>query len=265
MRALRSSNVHEIRGYNRAAGAARGALLAFSQDDRLPPASVGWVDAVAAAFDAFDASASRLDALGLHRGSAVAWCGFGVRPCAKGHTFIGSCADTTASGRAWAGLRTGAMPDGAPLAFTAFANIGPLVVRAGAFAAVGGFDSNYSREGAPGLGFDAEFTARLWAQGYAAAVVCTSNATHFRNGCGGKGSMHSRERELERQTTGKANMRRFSTDYETVIPTIETHVRDAQRALRADLGEARFAISGLHRLHARIVASRREPRFPRSR
>ena len=48
VRELRSSNVHEIRGYNRAASAARGALLAFSQDDRLPPASVGWVDAVAA-------------------------------------------------------------------------------------------------------------------------------------------------------------------------------------------------------------------------
>ena len=47
-----------------------------------------------------------------------------------------------------------------------------LVGPSATFAAVGGFDSNYSREGAPGLGFDAEFTARLWAQGYAAAALC---------------------------------------------------------------------------------------------
>ena len=36
---LRSPNVHEVRGYNRAAALARGGLLVFSQDDRLPPPS----------------------------------------------------------------------------------------------------------------------------------------------------------------------------------------------------------------------------------
>ena len=56
----------QVRGYNRAASVARGELLAFSQDDRLPPNSTAWVDAVIGAFRLLPS----LAVLGLHRGSS---------------------------------------------------------------------------------------------------------------------------------------------------------------------------------------------------
>ena len=66
---IRSDNLHEIRGYNIAASRARGQLLVFSQDDRMPPPASeqpSWVERVLAVFRR--GWLPRLGALGLHRG-----------------------------------------------------------------------------------------------------------------------------------------------------------------------------------------------------
>ena len=56
---------------------------------------------------------------------------------------------------------------------------------------LGGFNLSYSPPGQPAIGFDAEFTARAWLAGYYAGLLCPSNLTAFRNGCGGKGTASS--------------------------------------------------------------------------
>ena len=64
---------------------ARGWLLAFSQDDRLPPSGTQWVDATLEAFALMPASFA---ALGLHRGSLRTW-----RSLHGEARMVGSCGD----------------------------------------------------------------------------------------------------------------------------------------------------------------------------
>jgi hypothetical protein len=191
VRLVRSNNVHEIRGYNRGVRAASrsSSLLAFTQDDRLPPENASWVDSVLRVFDVLPPSFA---ALGLHRGSPWAWhrnqklsdyAVWGGRPMPA---HMGSCGDPADregdDTLQWARLPTRTMEH--PIASAAFLNVGPIVVRASAFRALGGFNLSDSPRGAPGMGFDAEFVARLWLSGWQAAVACPSRRTALRNGCG---------------------------------------------------------------------------------
>ena len=46
VRVFYAPNMHKIRGYNRLAKLARGSWLLFTQEDRLPPGKVQWIDAL---------------------------------------------------------------------------------------------------------------------------------------------------------------------------------------------------------------------------
>ena len=81
VRVVQSANLHEIRGYNKAATHANGWLLAFSQDDRLPPRNTSWVDSVIRMFEQMPPPFALL---GLHRGSP--------RMVDRG-AYLGACGD----------------------------------------------------------------------------------------------------------------------------------------------------------------------------
>jgi hypothetical protein len=235
VRVLRSRNIHEIRGYNRASRLARGAILAFTQDDRLPPANCSWVDAVLNVFALLPPSFA---ALGLHRGYASTW--------GRSRQSIGLCGDAenSPSGSQWERLhRTGSMRT--PIAAAAALNVGPIIVRTAAFVQAGQFNTSYSRPGEPGIGFDFELVTRLWKLGHEAAVTCPSAKTAFRNGCGGKMSL--KDGPEARNTAEIRNIGLYLQQFEQHAVAIERRAAAWQRSLEANvtlLAELRRLLPG---------------------
>jgi hypothetical protein len=237
---LHSDNVHEIRGYNLAARHARGELIAFSQDDRIPPYGGEWVERVLTVFrlGAF----ARLGALGLHRGGVRLWIQpTGVVPRMR---MVGSCGDAAddVTGHKWDALLSERMTT--PIRFVSFMNIGPIVMRRVAFDEVGGFNTSYSKPGQLGIGFDHEITGRLWQAGWQAAVVCPSRVTAFRNGCGGKGSATNLS---GRATQTVRNRGMYRQQFEAHAERIEGMVARAQDSLEGDkqlLAQLRTTVHG---------------------
>ena len=109
----------------------------------------------------------------------------------------------------------------------------PFPVRKAAFDAVGGFNASYSLPGQLGVGFDHELIGRLWLAGYTAAVACPSRATHFRNGCGGKGTAAD---PAARRAQTRRNQRLYTAEFAPHAARIEAAVARAQRALVRDEG-----------------------------
>lgn len=224
---LHSDNVHEIRGYNLAVRHSRGKLIAFSQDDRIPPYGGEWVERVLAVFhlDAF----ARLGALGLHRGGVRLW----IQPTggAPRMRMVGSCGDTAddVTGHKWDALLSERMTT--PIRYVSFMNIGPIIVRRVALDEVGGFNTSYSKPGQLGIGFDHEFIGRLWQAGWQSAVMCPSRVTAFRNGCGGKGSATNISARVAQMLR---NRDMYRQQFEAHAEKIEGMVARAQESLMGD-------------------------------
>jgi len=188
--------VHEVRGYNLVAQHARGDLLVFSQDDRLPPRDPLWVELVVHFFRLLP---DHFAALSLHRGNAHV-----VR--ARWETDHGACLD----------LNNNVVPTAphpSPLAYVASVKLGPLVVRRAIFA-THPFNESYSPVGLPGIKFDQEYAARLWAHGLQVGVVCTSKATLFLNGCGGQKTSVTKARRRIRWRQAERNTALLSSTYD---------------------------------------------------
>ena len=125
---VRSANIHELRGYNKAALRARGELLAFAQDDSLPPPTTAWVDALVGVF----AAVPELAAVGLHRGG-TSW----LKGSENALTLGGWWCNASAASRVQP-------PPAGPLLFASWLSLDPIVVRRAAFRALGGFDERFS-------------------------------------------------------------------------------------------------------------------------
>ena len=226
LRILNSDNVHEVRGYNMAASIANGWLLAFSQDDRLPPEAPDWVDSVLGTFQLLP----KLGMLGLHRGSPLLLARSGN--LTRREQMYGTCGDArdqADSGTKWHGLVTRDMD--VPLMMVSWINLGPIVVRRRLFLGLGGFNVSYSKPGELGIGFDGELTGRVIAAGQHAALVCPSRGTYFRNGCGGKGTTSTRAKQKLRLGLMNANEHMFTEQFQADEPSLLAKVRDAQSML----------------------------------
>ena len=220
VRIIQSNNIHEIRGYNLAAVHSKGWLLAFSQDDRLPPVSTNWVDSVVASF----VMIPKLGLLGLHRGSPLLFH--------RRQELLGTCGD--AKDRADAGTQWHLLPSKdmvGPVMAAAWLNMGPLVIRQKIFRKLGGFNDSYSEPGKLGIGYDGELTARAVLSGHYAALVCPSRATYFRNGCGGKATTKTNAKQRERVIAGHVNEARFMRHFKASEKIVLAKVREAQVAL----------------------------------
>lgn len=108
------------------------------------------------------------------------------------------------------------------------------MVKRAVFEALGGFSTSYSRPGRLGVGFDADFTARVWASGYQAGLACPSALTAFRNGCGGKATASSAARRAERREAAELNEHRFVREYRSGGRPIEARTAHAQQQLTSN-------------------------------
>ena len=269
LRVLHSENVHELRAYNKAATHARAPLLLFAQDDYLPPASPLWIEFVTTAFIQLGGGGGRgggggggaeggLDALGLAAGklcrspssaqSSVGGAPFSSLPGRQSCLKIGMCGgyadNTTAADE--------------PLAYVDVLVMGPIVVRASAYHAVGGFNISYSPAGKPGLGFEGAFSSHLWASGRRIAVSCASAALLFHNGCGGQGTLthHGPKRgDRERREAGRRSNALWESEFPPPLglSTVRAKIETARRELRS------VALAGaMRRIRDVLPASARE-------
>ena len=182
---VHSDNVHELRGYNRAAARARSPLLVFAQDDHLPPARAHWVEWLVRIFGAVHS----LGGVGLNVGVLPA-CEPGKNgTCSLGTTRkVGQC--NTAPAESVVGAlhyHDSLVPHRRPLTF-ALSMLLPMAVRRTAFLELGMFNTSMSAPGQGALGFEHVLATQLWARGHAIAIGCSAPELIWRNGCGGRGT-----------------------------------------------------------------------------
>ncbi|PNH09978.1 hypothetical protein TSOC_003328, partial [Tetrabaena socialis] len=158
-----SANVHESRGYNRAAKVARGRYLVVWQDDQLPPQSGQWLIDMARVFDAHPA----LAILGMN---TYRLCKLGEVTNRFGLT---NWAPDDLSGVKWT--------------FAEAVDFAPLAIRASIFADLGGLDEGLSRPGDCGIWGDWELCARAWMGGWQVGYMYMDG----RSGDGQPGGTHS--------------------------------------------------------------------------
>ncbi|KXZ54416.1 hypothetical protein GPECTOR_5g70 [Gonium pectorale] len=169
-----SSNVHESRGYNRAARAARGRYLVVWQDDQIPPTSGRWLVDMLAVFSA----RPRLGILGLHRyrlcrqrESNNRW---GPTPWEP---------DPLTAAVAGGGGSAG----GVRWSFAMVVDFAPMAVRARLWREVGGLEEGWTRSGDCGIAGDFELSARAWVAGWQVGYMPIEGRT----GDGQPGTTHS--------------------------------------------------------------------------
>ena len=139
-----SHNVHEVRGYNRAAAMARGDTLVLLQDDDMPDGSCDWLADVARLLSArplVGAVALKKACVLVHVDCRWAWNDDAVR-------------------------HSDPSLDGLRYQYVMVADFAPLVLRAAAYADVGGVDEGAAPPGESGIMLDFELTLRLWAAGW---------------------------------------------------------------------------------------------------
>ena len=155
-----AQDIHEIRAYNRLVPAASTELVVLGQDDDVPSSRdrpVGrWLAKALVLFRRHPA----MGMLGAYRGR------FDDGKRMKGN----NCND---------GSKFGAEPGADPLGetkripsgrggfmFIYKVNMGPLIIRRSIFQQLGMFNVNFSCAGHAGMGFDFEYSVRLWKEGF---------------------------------------------------------------------------------------------------
>ncbi|GLI62809.1 hypothetical protein VaNZ11_005558 [Volvox africanus] len=157
-----SANLHESRGYNRAARLARGKYLVVWQDDQVPPANGQWLVDMIKIFD----SHPQLGILGMN-------C---YRLC-KHHEPTNRWgwshwAPDSATGVKWTYAQT--------------VDFAPMAIRASIYDAVGGLDEGTSRPGDCGIWGDWELSTRVWMDGWQVGYMFLEGRT----GDGQPGTTH---------------------------------------------------------------------------
>ena len=215
LRIVHSENVHELRGYNRAAVYAKAPLILLTQDDALPPSKPLWVDYLLTAFAM--KGGAQVDAMGLLAGKHCSGTIPGRQVCSK----RGQCgfADTAAE---------------QAFQYVDVLVMGPIAVRTDAFFSLGGFNESYSKVGKPGMGFEGAWSSHLWDSGYKVAVSCASPHLTFANGCGGRGTLMSEEQRRDRTAAALRSHTLWRSEFPKGLSGVRSRVEEAQRALVSD-------------------------------
>ena len=186
---VHSPDVHEIRAYNRLGRAANGPFVAFIQDDDRPN-DPNWL---ARALKLFKVQ-PKMSMLGGHAGRLDTSKNMEVK------RQWGARSKGYRGGPTWqnAGEKYGNAAGALPIKFLdpktdeAFmwaykVNSAPLIVRTDDFIRVGLFHPMFSCPGEMGIGFDFEFSIRLWKNGLGVGLYSSG----FKDGLGGGGSTRS--------------------------------------------------------------------------
>jgi GT2 family glycosyltransferase len=194
---VHSPDVHEIRAYNRLGRAANGPFVAFIQDDDRPT-DPNWLARALTLFN----NQPKMSMLGGHAGRLDTSKNMEVK------RQWGARSKGYRGGPTWQNLgeKYGSAAGALPIKFLdpkteeAFmwaykVNSAPLIVRTDDFIRVGLFHPMFSCPGEMGIGFDFEFSIRLWKNGLGVGLYSSG----FKDGLGGGGSTRSNPTALLRR------------------------------------------------------------------
>ncbi len=203
--AILSNDLHEIRTYGRAISFTNAELVCLLQDDDIPPESGDWFVQAVELFERYP----NLAFLG-------GWCGFD-------DWFAIGWNSPFHNTEGWVAYND---PEtGTPFMFVENVNIGPYFLRRSAFLALGGFDTEYSLPGEPGICFESEICYRAWNNGYQVALVpIPFDRSQF------TGGTFLWDRPTRMANIAK-NKERIKQTYGSVHEDIRTRVRLANSAL----------------------------------
>lgn len=165
-----SDNIHEIRGYNRLAGMARGEVIVLVQDDRVGPKSCTFYEDLVAVFERWP----QLGGVGMNAGL---FSGNGpnneLRHARNAHDFK--------------------FKDGVSnivFQFISLADFGPYAFRRTAYIDIGGLDEGMSEAGQCGIQSDFDVSMRLWAAEYLVGHIYLPPLHLFEGDDSGAGGTH---------------------------------------------------------------------------
>jgi hypothetical protein len=180
-----SHNIHELRAYTRLAAMAAAPVLFFAQDDAPPPAGCEYLQHMSAMLSASPTLGAigwrnhYLSPRGYSNERRVSTMRLWPNPGDPAHASLAANESdpTNASLLSSTSLAPGLSSFYAT--YTALLDIGPLLVRAEAFRAVGGFPQDFSERGMPASGLDVELCRRLWRAGWTVAYYGASQNLCF--------------------------------------------------------------------------------------
>eukprot|EP00232_Nephroselmis_pyriformis_P022368 CAMPEP_0182870646 /NCGR_PEP_ID=MMETSP0034_2-20130328/10656_1 /TAXON_ID=156128 /ORGANISM="Nephroselmis pyriformis, Strain CCMP717" /LENGTH=240 /DNA_ID=CAMNT_0025003157 /DNA_START=10 /DNA_END=728 /DNA_ORIENTATION=- len=186
---LERENLHEIRSYNLGFSRARGHFGVMLQDDDLPPRGDGgaWARRAIELFE-------------LHPR-------LGAISCKDGHTTAALFGNHYGGGEP---IPSRDPRVSAPFMFAVGINSAPVFYRMKAMSAVGLFNTSYSRQGEPGIGFETEHSYRMWRGGWQVGVM---DCGDFDRGVGGHGTQSDPEKAALRKRIRRENWARMEAEY----------------------------------------------------
>ena len=200
-----SNDLHEIRILDRGIRMASADVICLVQDDDDIPTEIqNWLDPSILAF-------RRHPNLAI-LGGFMGFNGFHVSPIEGRDSAI------------WGG----------EFQYVTHVNIGPYFIRRRAYLDLGGWDSNLSAPGEPGIGFDSELCLRAWVSGYEVAyrfVPFKGPAMHY--SLEGGTMLFGKEIRFRNQWR---NHELIAETYRDSFPDIAARVHAANNRLRADAG-----------------------------
>ena len=203
---VRSSDLHEIRSYDRASGLARGELLCLLQDDDIPPADPSWAQTVRSVFDELP------DLVVLGGFHAFSDLEFDEQ---SGH-LTSLCPVNGPTSQTSSGI---------PFMFAEIINAGPIFLRRAGLARLVGFDLSYSGVGESGIHFDHELCLRVWLRGGQVGwTPCP-----FTRFVGGRSTLQFGQAE-NRASRARRNYAKLLAEYGQRLADIQARVEDANRA-----------------------------------
>uniref|UniRef100_A0A061S107 Glycosyltransferase 2-like domain-containing protein n=1 Tax=Tetraselmis sp. GSL018 TaxID=582737 RepID=A0A061S107_9CHLO len=157
-----SPDIHEIRGYNRLAKLARGELLVFLQDDDAPK-EVSWLLRAQSLFRHYP----ELHLLGGNRGRMDSG-----KIIDEELNYVNGpkYGPSTLSRTCCRNISTADPKTGVKFMFVYKINMGPMIVPRHSFLSSGMFHTALSCAGDPGIGFDYEYSIRMWYSGQAVGL-----------------------------------------------------------------------------------------------
>jgi len=168
-----SPNIHEIRGYNRLAKLASGSILVFMQDDDAPKAT-GWLKTAQMLFK----SHPSMQLLGGLRGRMD----YGTMMDPKYNYINGPKYGPPSEARSCCSkIPTVDPTTGVEFMFVYKVNMGPMMVPRDTFLATGMYHTSLSCPGDPGIGFDFEYSIRMWHTGRAVGLYNSGFALDIGN------------------------------------------------------------------------------------
>ena len=186
-----SDDIHEIRGYNKCIKECKGEYIFICQDDDIIN-SIEFINNAQKLFNKY----SFVGIVSFYKGGIYDW-GLESEMYKK--------IDND---------KINYSVDNLNCQFVLWCNIGPFMIRKSVIDKIGVFDLDYSEVGELGIGFDSEYTFRANLHNYRVMLL---ECNDIKRGVGGKGTMATKEKKIQRANRKVKNRKIFRKQYSHLV------------------------------------------------